>query len=682
MPLKEELRSARESILKQIGGVLNSLRAVAVELKMTETAEDLSDVHDRLNSDAFTLIVLGGSKSGKSALLNALAGRITRPVAELDSRTTASLGCRYSCPSTVTRIRYAEKPYVVAWGLDEKYQEWSLSLYFGQLTGSMNEEEMDKFLKHTREIELGLPLELCQAGVTLIDTPETGGALQAKPAISEVIKQADAAIFVCRAEDFAESDSQPFMDFKLLGRGPHVFTVVNVPNDAPPVEELKKAAWNRLVRELRGGPEYTGQSIGEFTALDIYFVNMLNHDEDTFSDVSSRVDVSGLKLLETRLAKFLLYDRQPTHLEEFLSRTHILATSIAQMIEQRKCTLQTDEQQIEHASQLIQPQLTSIRARQEKLPNFFEHRRLECERELSASFEELIARLGRDMPNELKARPLASMKSITERVKLAFRPQPAIEETLELCNVIVAEQVKLWAENPPELPGVQMTLTPIINKLFEDIRKEVAAIDQAMIQIHISLTGKIPSDGGVNSLGSLEDRVISKVVGLLPEYKLSGFLAAGGTKFRAIAGALAGKMVAVAFLHHIGFGAVGLLNPLVLIPAVLAALAAGSMGLEDRIKTKVWEEIEKGLLSMPTKTRSQINQEVGKLFKQIEVEISREVVVTIEAAEKNIQEMMELNQRRRTEKGKGLADLDKARQRVIAQLHALEMAMPHVLQAI
>src|SRR5690349_15655162 len=123
------LEGAREQLTSQAGGAMDSLASVATALDMRETTARIKKIGERLKSDTFNLIVIGRFKNGKSTMMNALLGKPTVQVAEMDDASGPMPVDDLPCTATLTSIRYAEKPYVRVWRFDGKSEEWSLTKY-------------------------------------------------------------------------------------------------------------------------------------------------------------------------------------------------------------------------------------------------------------------------------------------------------------------------------------------------------------------------------------------------------------------------------------------------------------------------------------------------------------------------------------------------------------------------
>ena len=186
MVLKQLLDQVFGQSKTQARKTILDLASLASSLDMKETTARLEQTAERLASDTFQIIVAGRFKNGKSTLLNALLGRTTRPVPELGVGQGPMPSGELPCTATLTSIHYAERPWVRAWGFDGSSEEWSIEKYRREGTVRENESDTRDFFRKIREFEMGFPAELCQSGVTVIDSPGTDDI----PERTEVTRQA------------------------------------------------------------------------------------------------------------------------------------------------------------------------------------------------------------------------------------------------------------------------------------------------------------------------------------------------------------------------------------------------------------------------------------------------------------------------------------------------------------
>ena len=660
MALKDMLEQAREQLVKQAGGAMDNLAAIATTLDMKETAARVKKTSDRLKSDTFNLIVIGRFKNGKSTMMNALLGKPTVPVEEMQDGSGPMPVDDLPCTATLTSIRYAEKPTVRVWRFDGKSEEWSLSKYLRESSVRGNEEENQKIFKDIRGFDVGFPAELCKSGVTLMDSPGLDDVPQRTEVTRQAIDQCDAAIVIYRSDVCAGQGEREFVSSVLATSGTRVFTLINMWNSRKVDDRFKAFAWNRLVAYDQGGQEYAGQ---DFEQKDIYFVDGLKALQGKFGDDPQLVADSGLAHFEQRLGDFLLKDRHYTHMQKFVKGADVEAAAIEQQISQRRAAVEADGQKLQQAYEAIQPQFEAIRARRDKLPEIFVRYRKEAERELRVSFEQMVAQLRNDLPDALQNRPLPTLSNASAKLTGSFQQKKLCEEALTICNEIINERVSTWGGQQGGPNSAAAILGGIIERMFEDVRGEIAAIDRAFNQAHFELTGWSVQTNAPTSVGSAQDRVLYGVAGFLLG---DGSLMAGVGSWRTVATAVGTQFASAIVLGVLGFAGSIFFLPLVIAAGIVTSLVVGSTGLESRVKKKVLDTVLPGLANAPAEADAMIDKQLAEVFGQMEAETMQSVLAVIEDEERNIHRIAELNKRGRAEKAQALTALDDMARKVTA----------------
>ncbi|MEG4532893.1 dynamin family protein [Microcoleus sp. D2_18a_D3] len=172
-------------------------------LSPTLTAE-VTKISRKLQSQRFRVVVVGEFSKGKSTLLNALVGEKIQPV-----RATP-------CSGTVTILKYGSKRRVVCYYKNgdkeeispEEYQK-KASISRKAASGSIADE---KATSEIAEIVFEHPeLELCSNGVEIIDTPGLNEQAERTVATQQVLKTADAVIFLTQANTVLTKTEQELL---------------------------------------------------------------------------------------------------------------------------------------------------------------------------------------------------------------------------------------------------------------------------------------------------------------------------------------------------------------------------------------------------------------------------------------------------------------------------------------
>lgn len=145
----------------------------------------LRQIRTRVFDPAQLVLVVGESKQGKSALINALVNAPVCPVGE--DVTTA----------VPTLVRYSDEPTAVL------VQQGHATLDRLPVPIAQVHEEVDQALSRGTPLtrsEIGLPRELLQGGLVLMDTPGVGGTSSSLTATTlAVVTEADALLMVSDA---------------------------------------------------------------------------------------------------------------------------------------------------------------------------------------------------------------------------------------------------------------------------------------------------------------------------------------------------------------------------------------------------------------------------------------------------------------------------------------------------
>lgn len=604
--------------------------------------------------------------------MNALLGRPTRPIRALQDGGGPMPTDDLPCTATLTSIAYADEPYARVWHFDNSVQEWSLERYLRDATVKDDEEETEAFFRNIRQFELGYPAELLRSGVTLYDSPGTSDTPQRTEVAQQAIDRCDAALVVYRSDVLAGSDERDFESVVVKG-GTRVFTVINLRDGKRLDERLKRFTWNRLVKPRGLGAYEEGSDLA---AQDIYFVNALRAFDGKMAGDTAAVATSGMATLEERLGEFLLRERHHTHLQKFVKLAELGAALIEQQVAQRRAALDRDEEALQRAYEQIQPQLRDIRQRRERLPRIIQLAQREFERQARTSFQAMINRLRQDLPDMLASRPMPSLQGAT-RIIYQVQHKKLLREATTLCDEIVLEHVNRWRET--EVPAL---LTPILERMLEEINDEVAAIDRQFANVHLQMTGLNVTDLPGQGLLTMKERVLSSVVGLV----LGGpalALMAPGAGWRGVAGAAAGQ-----FVTGFALAVFGLTTSAIALPLLLAVTAAGvflgnSFGLEGRIKANAIKVYDGGLRQAAERIAdTDLVSQVQDLFKRLEEALMGELLATIEDEERNIQNMIELNKLNQVEKAQSRARFDTIAASLADQRRALADVLVRAKQSL
>jgi hypothetical protein len=660
MTLSQKITAARERAHAEAGTSIDGLIKIANWLELRETSENLTSTAKLLEDYVFNLMVMGRMKNGKSTLLNALLEGTTKPVAMSTGRGLMAVG---NLPTTavLTTVHYADEPSVKVQRMDGSAVEWKFDQYLRDSVLTEDNEENVRLFEQIKEFQVGFPAKLCQAGVIVVDSPGTDEHPIRTRVTRDAAHRADAAIRPYRS-DVLMGENELKEDAEVRNAGTRVFTVVNVWGNDQVDDRMRAYVWNKYVRDLLGGPKWNNQDLAE---RDIFLVHAQQAFLARLTGDAAGVERSGLGALERRLAEFLNNERLPAHLHKHATSAIRLADAINEHIAQREAAARADQQRLQDAYIAEQPKIAQITARADKLPAIFDRYRKQADLDLQTSFRQAVADIRQDLPGYLESVKLPSADSFVK----VFQVKKLFEETGAAIGEFTTDRLDKWSQTE-----AQEVLKPVMDRLSEEVRAEVAAIGEQLDEINFRMSGWTVPETGNTQLVSTTERVLSAVAGLFFG-DLSAAVAGGAGGFRGAAGGISGALGASFLLGLLGVTAGIVLWPVALIAAMAAGIAAGGYKLDERVKEKALKTADQALASLPDVSTKPISDKVAELFDQAEAEVSTEVKGFITEQVRSIEKFVELNQRDQAEKDRMLRDLAKTRSVVAEYVNTLQQAV-------
>ncbi len=658
--LSEKIIEARERAHTQAGTAIAGLIKIADWLDLRETSENLAQTAELLDSYIFNLMVMGRMKNGKSTLLNALLEGTTQPVTISTGRGLMAVG---TLPTTavLTTVHYADKPWVKVQRMDGSSEDWKFDQYLRDSVLTADNEENVRFFEQIKEFQIGFPAVLCQAGVTVVDSPGTDEHPLRTRITRAAARQADAAIRPYRS-DVLMGEKELKEDAEVRKAGTRVFTVVNVWGDNQVDDQMRAYVWNRYVRDHLNGPKWDNQDLGD---CDIFVVHAQQAFLARVAGDLAGVERSGLGALERRLAEFLTTERLPAHLHKHATSAVRLAGVIDEHVGQREAAARADQRRLQDAYIAEQPKIAQITAQADKLPAMFGRYQAQADLDLRTSFQQAVANIRRDLPQQLESVELPSAKSIAK----VFNHKKMAAEAAAALSEFTTDRLDTWSQTE-----AHELLEPIMERLEDEVRAEIAAIGKQLDEINFRMSGWTVQAGGNTRLVSTTERVLSAVAGLFFG-DISAAVTGGAGGWRGAAGGISGALGASFLLGAIGVGAGIVLWPVTLAAAMLAGIAAGSYHLEERVKKVALETADESLAALPDASSGLISAKVAEFFGQAEQEVSGEVKGFITEQVRSIQQFVELNQRDQADKDRILKEMAKARSAVAGHVETLEQAV-------
>ena len=659
--LSEQINQARERAHTQAGTAIEKLVKIAGWLEMRETSERLTATAELLASVKFHLMVMGRMKNGKSTLLNALLEGTTQPVAMTTGRGLMAVG---TLPTTavLTTVHYADNPSVKVKRADGSSEEWKFDQYLRDSVLTEDNEENERFFEKIMEFQIGFPAVLCQAGVIVVDSPGTDEH-PLRTRITEIAaRQADAAIRPYRS-DVLMGEKELEEDTKVREAGTRIFTVVNMWGDNQVDDRLRAYVWNRYVRDHQGGPKWDNQDLAE---RDIFFVHGQHAFLARMAGDTAGVERSGLGALERRLGEFLTNERLPAQLHKHATTAVQWAGAIQDHVSQREAATQADQRRLQGAYIAEQPKIAQITAQADKLPAIFARYQAQADIDLRTSFRQAIADIREALPEYVESMALPSAEGLTK----VFQNKKMAAEAAAGISEFTTDRLDKWSQ-----AEAHALLEPIMKRLGDEVKAEVAAIGEQLDEINFRMSGwTVPVGDGNTRLVSTTERVLSAVAGLFFG-DVSAAVTGGAGGWRGAAGGISGALGASILLGALGVTAGVVLWPLTLTAAMMAGIAASSYNLDKRVKKAALAIADQSLATLPDQSGEVISAKVAEFFVQAEQEVSAEVKAFITEQVRSIEKFVELNQRDQADKDRTLKELARIRTAVAEHVATLEQAV-------
>jgi hypothetical protein len=665
--MEGRVKETKEQALKSI----SSLQSIAKERQMKEIASRLGETRKSLEEDTFKIIVVGRFKNGKSTLLNALLGKPTHSVdGFLGGQQAPMKSDRLPCTATLTRVVYSDTPYVRKWDVDGIPEEWSFQRYLNDSSVKANEEETEKFFDRIREFEVGFPAELCQAGITLLDSPGTSDTPKRTAYTIEAIRQSDAAIVVFKDEALAGQDEREFVESFVIGSGAtRVFSVVNLwqEND----EELKRFTWHRLatIGLIKSNPNGSYQQ-SDFEESDVFFLNAKTALRSKFNDDETGMTDSGLLPFEKRLGEFLAKERHLTHMERWVRQATGFGVSAREQVRQHLAALSIDQDRLREMILQTEPLLKAIRGRRSKLQLIFGRYARLIKSEGRLSFQNAIGRIRSELPEDLKKKELKSLAGWVNVAGAIFHSKPAVSETIKFLEEKASDKIKTWAEDPNYDFGLQKAIMPHLNELLTEVNNEVAEIETEIRQIDFDATGSLPVVDNKVQVVTVKERVVCAAAGLWVG-DFSSIMGAAGGGWASLAGNLAGQLGTYALLASLGLVLGPITIPVMMIVGVLGGMVGAAAVIERRIKDTVLKKVEENFANFPEEKLKEVSEGLGKEMARIEAAVMQEVDSAIREEEQKLHLLRKENEKSQEEKARLATQLKEIERRISAELDAL-----------
>ncbi|ADQ05463.1 Dynamin family protein [Caldicellulosiruptor owensensis OL] len=241
-------------------------------------------IEEKIEKDAFYLVVLGQFKRGKSTLINYMLGTDLLPTGVLP------------LTSTITKIYYSPEvkvDVIFKNGMKKEILSQDLYLYCTEKGNPENQKGVDT-------IEIGYPFDFLNKDVVIVDTPGIGSVYQHNTDVTyEFVDRADAVIFVLSVDPPITEVEKKFLQ-RISESVDKIFFVIN---------KCDLTGKNELEEIIR----FTINVIKDITkkaSINIFPVSAKMALEGRLSNSKDILKKSDIKVFEEHLRKFLQEEKE------------------------------------------------------------------------------------------------------------------------------------------------------------------------------------------------------------------------------------------------------------------------------------------------------------------------------------------------------------------------------------
>ncbi len=481
----------RKQALQEHLQQLMSLQTVEGNSRLLKIANGL---HDKMQSYAFNLVILGEFKRGKSTLVNALLGSSILPTGVIP------------LTSITTIILYGENAGINVLFQDGKNVQMELS----QLDKYVTERGNPKNTLAVETVEVRYPSPLLHDSVRIVDTPGTGSINTHNTETTySYLPEADAALFVLSADQPASKNELMFLrDAKnLIDKIFFVQNKVDILTDSERAEAL-----DFLERSLT---ENTGSK------PTIYPVSARR----ALQCKIDKVEDADFLRLENAIFGFLANEKSRTFATSLSSKIQRLSQEAKQLLELELKTTEVPAETLQRGIEVFQKSKQNIVNQQNDVEHIVlgETRRLikSVETHLYPLVEKNIEQIKTAISDEFAAHQADSKDQLIDALQTRLRTE-------------IASAFASWRTTEEELVSRQLNgITERFAKVANEIVQEINTVTHKLFDLEFQKTFEVESLSKKSSHYFAVDNPFTLSMQMIP-LLLPGFLAKNIIKERFI----------------------------------------------------------------------------------------------------------------------------------------------------
>ncbi len=550
---------------------------VAEQIGNNGAVKDVAALLERIENQAFHVMVVGDFNRGKSTFVNALLGDRVLPVKAIPAT------------AVITEVRFGESPAALLWTEDAVEPEAVDPARLIELITVNNTSgaERSPYVK----AEVVWPLELCRHNVVLIDSPGLNAYATHDDITLTHLSKADAVIFLQHAIAPMSISESGFLKKYLGAHDPFfVFTYFDAIDDHERDDVMDSA--RRRITALRGADRDESR---------FFFVDGKSALRARMAEDDEAFRRTGVDAVERELERYLVTERHKVKLLAPARSLCGVARELRRNIPSELKMLETKSGDLERRWTAAQQPLKELEAQAQQIA-------LDIRNQTRVLQDRVDTLLGGFLAAVADEAPLVA-QDVDITTKLGLNPLKAKQRAQQVAEEIANGTAKAMEEKVAH--WVNESLKPVIEQdleqLAERMNAELTSFETALDKLRIDLHGT----SGAAVAGDREDPPLTRF--------LAGL---GGYVFGGPAGALVGAR----------FGAKEALRTILPALAILTAWAATPFGLPtlfaawvaqslfqvnyagDRVEKKMREEIGRAMATELRMTAPKEAQKAARAF--------------------------------------------------------------------
>ncbi len=627
-----EKKSALVGLINESSGIIN-------DISLTQYAEGLRQLGQKVDSDTFKIQIVGTFKNGKSTFINALLGEDILPTKAVPCTAVineikygeskkAILNFRNPLPKTLlSDIPAATLAHMKAHGMQNvPPMNIDYDRISDYVTIPVDGDPDEISLKSPYlSVELFYPSALLKEGVEIIDSPGLNENDERTAVTLEYLDKADAIIFLLDATKACAKDEMDTIKEILVPKGfDDMFFVVNRFDliAAREQSEIKRFVENK---------------VKEYTTNEIFYLSALNALDGKVEHNQEKLLNSGFLPFETKLSEFLTMDKGRIKLAKPAKELKgILATeALFKAIPSQRTQLQTNLQVLKERYESVKPELVRYESQKESLRKDLELKVERKENNITRAINSQFREIANSVPAWIEDYEPTNSPGVFGRKS---QVEKVAAEISKYVSSKVKEKFGQWNQEVL-VPLVEESATEIFETSDNKLKGILDGIDQ--LQSEISGTNNVQntSSGWTRAIG---------VAGICCGFASGASLLAGQFDIKTVA-----KALAIDLGVGTGLALLAVTNPIVAIGGVILvvwrAIAGGERAVVQRLKEQMTPEIRNSIINGS-------NAKSDEIVAKIDVEFQKSIATAIKAIDIKISDLKTQIETVLKEKEKGEAN--------------------------